>query len=103
LHPFRGASTAEKQDRKKTAKNTAGVEKLITREMRRQIVEAKRRLENYANCLDEFFDDVVKLANLDTAMQLAEDLLCYGPLKIAATRKKREKAEAAAEEDLDLP
>jgi hypothetical protein len=88
---------------KKTAKNTAGVEKLITREMRQQIVEAKRRLENYANCLDEFFDDVVKLANLDTAMQLAEDLLCYGPLKIAATRKKREKAEAAAEEDLDLP
>ena len=101
LHPFRGASTAEKQDRKKTVKNTAGVEKLITRQMRQQIVEAKKRLENYASCLDEFFDDVVELTSLDTAKQLAEDLLCYEPLKTAAARKKRENA--AAEEDLDLP
>ena len=60
---------------------------MITRQMRQQIVEAKKRLENYANCLDEFFDDVVKLTSLDTAKQLAEDLLCYEPLKTAAAQK----------------
>jgi hypothetical protein len=83
----------------KTVKNTAGdAEKLITRQMRQQIVEAKKRLEHYANCFGEFFDDVTKLASLNTAMQLAEDLQCD---ETAEARKKRKKAEA--EEDLDVP
>ena len=80
------------------------MKKSITRQQ--QIVEAKKRLENYANSLGGFFDDVTKLASLDTAMQLAEDLQCDAPLETAAARKKRKKAKAAAAaeaaEDLDL-
>lgn len=57
------------------------------------------RLDNYANCLGKFFDDVTKLASLDTAMQLAEDFQCAEPLETVEARKKRDEAEA--EEELD--
>jgi hypothetical protein len=80
---------------------TAAVEKLITRQMRNQIVEAQRRLVSYAKCLNELFDDVTKLASLDTTMELAEALHCDEPLETAAARKGRKEAEE--EDNWDLP
>jgi hypothetical protein len=65
--------------------------------MREQIVEAKKRLENYANCLDEFFDDVTRLGSLDTALELAEDQQCLEPLETWEARKEREEAEREEE------
>jgi len=87
---IRDRSTPEKKDAGSTVKASAGVEKLITRQMRQQIVEAKKRLENYANCLNEFFADVIKVKSLDTALELSEGLQCSEPLEAAEARKRRE-------------
>ena len=80
-------------------KATASVEKLITRQMRQQIAEAKKTLEDYANSLDQFFRDVTKLRSLDAALELAEGLQCCDPLENREARNEREETEA--EEDLD--
>ena len=98
IRSFCGIST-ENRDTPKEVKATANVEKLITRQMRQQIVEAKKTLEDYANSLDQFFRDVIKLKSLDAALELAEGLQCYDPLETREARKEREEAEA--EEDLD--
>ena len=96
-----GISTADKRDTRRKVKATANVEKLITRQMRQQIVEAKKQLDDYVSCLGEFFDDVTKLQSLDTALELAEDLQCREPLETWDARKKRrEEAAAAGDEDL---
>jgi hypothetical protein len=95
-----GISTADKRDTRGKVKATANVEKLITRQMRQQIVEAKKQLDDYVSCLCEFFDDVKKLQSLDTALDLAEDLQCREPLETWDARKKRrEEAAAAGDED----
>lgn len=96
-----GRSTADKRDTRRKVKATANVEKLITRQMRQQIVEAKKQLDDYVSCLDEFFDDVKKVRSLDRALELAEDLQCREPLETWDARKKRrEEAAAAGDEDL---
>jgi hypothetical protein len=94
-----GTSRAEKRGTRKKVKATAKVDKLITRQMRQQIVEAKKTLEDYANSLDQFFREVTKLKSLDAALELAEGLQCCDPLETWEARKEREEAEA--EEDLD--
>jgi hypothetical protein len=83
-------SSLEIKDNGSTVKASAGVEKLITRQMRQQIIEAKKRLENYANCLNEFFADVTKVKSLDTVIKLSDDLQYSEPLETAEARKRRE-------------
>jgi hypothetical protein len=96
-HDFGDISLEGKRDRTRRVQVTGNVSKLVTRQMRQQIVEAKKRLENYANCLDEFFDDVTKVRSLDTALELAEDLQCLEPLETWEARKEREEAEREEE------
>ena len=98
IRSFCGIST-ENRDTRKKVKATGSVEKLITRQMRQQIVEAKKTLEDYANSLDQFFSDVTTLKSVDAALELAEGLQCCDALKPWEARKKREETEA--EEDLD--
>jgi len=98
IRSFCGIST-ENRDTPKEVKATAKVEKLITRQMRQQIVEAKKTLENYANSLDQFFSDVTTLKSLDAALELAEGLQCCDPLETWEAPKEREETEA--EENLD--
>jgi hypothetical protein len=93
------ASTAEKQDTRRTQQSKTNVDKLITLEMRKRVVEAKTKLDDYAKCLGKFFHDVTELQSLDTAMELAEDLQCDEPLETAEAHKKREAA--VEDEDLD--
>jgi autonomous glycyl radical cofactor GrcA len=84
-------SRAEKRDMPKEVKATANVDKLITRQMRQQIVEAKKTLEDYANSLDRFLREVIKLRSLDVALELAEGL----------QEARNEREQTKAEEDLD--
>ncbi len=95
--PFSDTSTPRKQDSKTTVKATANVKKLITQQMRQQVIDAQKRLDKFASCLWEFLDDVAKLKSLGMAIQLAEGLQCDEPLETAEARKKREEAE----QDLD--
>ena len=99
-----GTSSKEKSGAKRTYQGQGNVEKLITPEMRRQIIEAKRQLDNYASCLREFFDDVSELSTFERALDLGEDMLCAEHLETWDARKKRqeEAAAAAAAEDEDL-
>jgi len=94
-----GTSRAEKRDTPKKVKATANVEELITKQMRQQIVEAKKILEDYANSLDQFCSDVTKIKSLDAALELAEGLQCCDPLETWEAPKEREETEA--EENLD--
>ncbi len=95
--PFSDTSTPRKQDSKTTVKAAANLKKLITQQMRQQVVDAQKRLDKFASCLREFSDDVSKLKSLGMAMELAEGLQCDEPLENADARKKREEAE----QDLD--
>ena len=96
-----GISETKKRDAKPSHQAKAAVEKLTTPQMRQQIVEAIEKLEDYAGCLREFFDDVTELGTLDRALELAEDLLCAEPLETWDARKKQqEEAAAAGDEDL---
>ena len=58
----------------------ANVEKLITPQMRKQIIEAEKTLDEYARCLDQLFSDFRKLKSFDAAIDLAEGLQCAEPL-----------------------
>jgi len=53
-NPSCDVALSHNQGANTTIKATAGVEKLITRQMRQQIAQAKKRLENYATCLEQF-------------------------------------------------
>ena len=75
------------------------MEEFITKQMRQQIVEAKKILEDYANSLDQFCSDVTKIKSLDAALELAEGLQCCDPLETWEAPKEREETEA--EENLD--
>jgi hypothetical protein len=94
-----GILTAEKRCTRRPVSVTANVTKLITRQMRQQIVETKKKLDEFANCLEDFFRDVNKLEILNTALGLAQALQRHEPLETAEARKERE--EADAEEGLD--
>jgi hypothetical protein len=81
----------------KEEKATANVDKLITRQMPQQIVEAKRTLEDYANSLDRFLRDAPELESFEAALE--KGLQGYDPLENREARNEREETEA--EEDLD--
>ncbi len=81
---------AEKQN----TKRKPNVERLITPKMGQQIIEAKETLEEYANCLGEFINDVKKVKSFGDAIELAESLHCSDPLETSETRKKREEEDA---------
>ena len=67
--------------------------------MRKQVIDAKGRLDEYARGLCRFFDDVTKLKSLDAALELAEAMNCDEPLENLAARKKREARAATEYED----
>jgi hypothetical protein len=68
----------------------AGVTKLITVQMRQQqIRKATRRLEEYANCLGQFFRDVTQLKSFQAALRVTEDVLSGEPLETLQAREER--------------
>ncbi len=85
--------------RKQNTRSNAlvGVERLITRRMRQQVVDAKKEIANYARALTEFFDDVAKLDSHTIAMEKADSLQYQEPLESAAAREVREQAEREEE------
>jgi hypothetical protein len=89
---------AEKQNTRRNHPAKANVEKLITPQMRQQIIKAKKRLDDYANGLGAFIDDVKKIKSFGVAIELADDLAYDEPLETLEMRKKREQ-EAADDED----
>ncbi len=76
-----GPFTRKKQNTTSASKATAGAERLITRQMRQQIVDAKKEIANYARVLTEFLDDVAKLESHNIAMEWADGLKCRKPLE----------------------
>jgi hypothetical protein len=76
----------------------AKVQKLITPQMRQQIIDTKKRLEDFVRCLSVFFDDVNTLNSFQTALETAEDLRDRRRLETWEARKKR-KEEAAKHEN----
>jgi hypothetical protein len=97
FHNLFGSSPAGKQRAIKGHPAKANIEKLITPQMRQQITEAEKTLDEYARCLDQLFSDFRKLKSFDTVIDLAEGLQCAEPLESWDTRKKRE--DDAAKDD----
>jgi hypothetical protein len=87
------SGSAEKQNTKRNHPAKANVEKLITPEMRQQIIKAKKRLDDYANGVGAFIDDVKKIKSFGLAIELADDLAYDEPLETLEMRKKREQEE----------
>ncbi len=96
-----GKPAAENQLASRNRLAKAKVEKLTTAQMRLQIVEATKRLEEYASCLDIFFDDLKKLSTFHTALELTDDLQEREPLETREMRKKREEEEDEDEDEDD--
>ena len=85
-----GILATEKRCTRIPVRVTANVTKLNTEQMREQIVETTRKLNEFASSLEEFFRDVNKLESLNTALGLAQTLQRNEPLETAEARKKRE-------------
>ena len=86
-----GRATAEEKNTESSHQARANEKKLITPQMLRQIVEAQKTLDEFASCLGDFFNDVINLKSLDTAMGCAEDLQCWAPLEDATAVECEEK------------
>jgi hypothetical protein len=57
-------------------------------------------LEEYADCLGQAFDDVVKLDSLNTAVGIAAEIRCVDQLE-NPTRQKRRRAEFSGQDEKD--
>ena len=89
----------DKKEARRTHYPQGNVATLITPEMRRQIINAKKQLDNFVSGLRQFFDNVSKLKSLDFALECAEDLQCNENLETWEARKRR-REEAAGDPDL---
>ena len=76
----------EKQEARKAA--APNVKIMITRPMRRQLVEAIQSLDEYHGYVTELVKDLSKLESFHTTLKLAEDLQRDRPLEAAEARKK---------------
>ena len=72
----------------------------FTPEMRRDIDDLRKHLEEYADCLGQAFDDVVKLDSLNTAVGIAAEIRCVDQLE-NPKRQRRRPAEFAREDEED--
>jgi hypothetical protein len=84
--------TSEKQKASMTA--APNVKRMTTQPMRRQVVEAIRRLDDYHGGLTAFLNDLSKLESFETAQGFAKDLQSDRALETAEARTKREESEA---------
>ncbi len=68
-------------------------DKLIAQQMRQQVVEVKKMLDDYAICLCEFFSDLTDLKSFDTAVELAEAVQFSQPSRALekSAKKQRQK------------
>ncbi len=88
---FRGL--AEKQDTKSNHTAKANVEKLITPQMRRRIIEIKKELDDYASRICEFIYDLNQLKTFGTAIEWAEGMEYEVPLESCGTGEETEDEE----------
>jgi hypothetical protein len=88
---------SSKKARKADPTTTPNVKKIITRPMRRQLVNAVRRLDEYHRCLVASLNDLDKVRSLTAALESAQDLQSDLPLEAGEDCTKREQAEEEEE------
>ncbi len=72
----------------------------FTPEMRRDIDDLRKYLEEYADCLGRLFNDVVELGSLNKAVGIASEIRCVDQLE-NPKRQRRRPAEFAREDEED--
>lgn len=75
-HEFDGFfGLAEKQPASRNYPATANVEKLVTPQMRHEVAEAVKELDEYASCLGQFIDDLNALRTFNALIGPVAGLL----------------------------
>jgi len=74
----------------KQHRGQSNVEKLVTPEMRQDVVQLKQRLEEYAHCLEDLFHNLKGISDgIFRGQQFAECLLADDPFEARTKMRKQ--------------